>query len=97
MTESNGTVMREAVFNEYVAVESAHLLDGKHADRTEGTSGNGQYFAVSNVAVQMSVGSGLQTEKGNLARDNVAFQRSVRYFYGKGAGHDELMLHRGVA
>ena len=55
MTESNGTVMREAVFNEYVAVESSHLLDGKHADGTEGTSGNGQYFAVSNVAVQMSV------------------------------------------
>ena len=97
MTESNGTVMREAVFNEYVAVESSHLLDGKHADGTEGTSGNGQHFAVSNVAVQMSVGSGLQTEEGNLAGDNVAFQRSVRYFYGKGAGHDELMLHRGVA
>ena len=97
MTESNGTVMREAVFNEYVAVESSHLLDGKHADGTEGTSGNGQHFAVSNVAVQMSVGSGLQTEKGNIARDNVALQRSVRYFYGKGASHDELMFHRGVA
>ncbi len=35
MSEGNGAVVREVLFNQHVAIETSHLRNGKHTDTAE--------------------------------------------------------------
>src|SRR5699024_840624 len=93
MAEGYGSVMGEVAFDQYMAVEPAHLRDGKYADGTKGAGCHGKYFAVSNVSPQTAVGGTLQAEESDVAGDDIAFQCTLGHLLGKGAGHDQLIAH----
>ena len=60
--------------NQHMAVEPAHLRDGKDADGAKGTGGNRQHFPLGDISADFCVRSALQTVKGNIPRRNIPFQ-----------------------
>ena len=93
MTERNGSVMREILLDQYMTVETSHLRDREDADGTKGTGRYRKYFALCNVCAKNVVGSALQSEKCNVPRHDVAFQRSLCHFFRKCSCHDHLVFH----
>ena len=63
MTECNSTMVRIVTFNQYVAVEAAHLGDGKDADAAERTGGHRQNFALGDVGAEVALAVTLQAQR----------------------------------
>ena len=66
-----------ALLDQDVTVETAHLVDCEDADAAEGTGGNGQDFAFSDVGTQVALRVALQTVEGDVAGSDVAFQSAA--------------------
>ena len=60
--------MREAFFNQYVAIEAAHLGDGEDADAAEGVRCGWQDFAFGDVGAELAVRRALQAVERDVAR-----------------------------
>ena len=68
MAEGHRAVMREALLDQHVAIEAAHLMDGKDADAAKAGGFNGQNLALGDVGAKDPLAVALQTEEGDLAR-----------------------------
>ena len=77
MTESHGPVVREALLNQYMAIEAAHLMNGKDANAAEAGGGYGQNLTLCDVRAELALAVALETVEGDLARRDVAFQRAA--------------------
>ena len=100
MAEGHGAVMGIALFDEHMAVETAHFGDGKDADAAEGLGGHRQDFALGDVGPQLPVAGALETEEGDVAIGNVALQSAAGEVRGAAvfqqAVLDELVLHAAL-
>ena len=76
MAERHGAVVRISLLDENVSVEAAHLRDGEHADTAETSGGHRQDFAFCDVGAENTFAVALQTEEGDVAGGDVAFQSS---------------------
>jgi len=97
MTEYHCTVMRIALLDEYIAVESAHFLDAEDSNGTEGAGSNGKDLALCSIGAQCSACCGLETEECDIAGLDVALECTscdIGLLVGLEASvHDELILH----
>ena len=65
--EGHGAVVGIALLNEHVAIETAHLGDGKHADAAKGAGGHGQHLTLGDVGAQIALAVTLQAVEGDRA------------------------------
>ncbi len=93
MTESNSTMMREVLLDQYMTVETTHLIDRKNTDGTEGTCFHRENLAVCDVSTKLSVSRALQTEECDISRNDISLQCTVCNLYRKRTSHDHLVLH----
>ena len=73
MAKGHGAVVGLALLHQHVAVVTAHLGDGEHADAAEGAGGHRQDLALCHVAAELAVSSALQAVEGDFAGGDVAF------------------------
>ena len=73
MAEGHGAVVRIALLDQHMAIEAAHLMDGKDADAAEAGGGHGQNLALGDVGTEIAVTVALQAVEGDLAGSDVAF------------------------
>ena len=85
--------MRIVLFDQDVAVETAHLMDREDADAAEGPCRNGKDFSFRHIRAELAVRCGLQAEECDVAGRDIAFEGSVGHFHRKCACHDDLVLH----
>ena len=93
MSESNSTVVREVLLDQYVTIETSHFGDSENTDTTEGSGSYGKYFTLCNICAQRVVCGRLQTIEGDVSGNNISFQSTLGYLFGKGSCHDHLVLH----
>ena len=86
-------MVRVISLDQYMAVESPHLRNGKYANSAKGSGGNRQHLALGDIAAELIVGSGLQTVKGNISGHNISLQSTVGHLHRKRSCHDHLVLH----
>ena len=99
--EGHGAVVGVALLDEHMAVEAAHLGDGKDTDAAEGPGGHGEDLALGDVGAQAALAVALEAVEGDLAGGDVALQGAP----GKvglaailqQAVLDELVLHGAAA
>ena len=77
MIKHNGAVMREILSDQPVTVESAHFLNRKYTDAAKALCCHRKYLTFRCIGTKLVVGSGLQTVECDLARNNVALDRSI--------------------
>ena len=101
MAEGNRAVVRVALLDEHMPVESPHLRDGEDTDAAEAARMYRQNFTLCNVAAEIAVGVALETVERDLACRDVGFERAAGEV-GLGACRfeqtvlDELVLDRAV-
>ena len=93
MSECNCSVMREAALDQYVTVETSHILDCEYTDAAEGLRCYRKYFALCYICTQDIVCGALQTVECDVARNDVTLEGSVCNLYRKASCHDLLILH----
>ena len=59
VSECYGTVVREVLLDQYVAIETSHLGNSENTDTAEGSGRNGKDFTLCNVSAQLAVCSRL--------------------------------------
>ena len=101
MSKGHRTVVGEALLNEHMPVEPAHLVNGKHPDAAEACGCDRQNLALGNVGTEIALRVTLQTVERDIARGDVAFQRAagevgIGSFRLKETVLDELVLDRAV-
>ena len=100
VAEGHGTVMREALFNEHMAIEAAHFRDGEDADAAEGVRSGREDFAFGDVGAELAVRRALETVERDVARGDVAFERAARDVRRLAAFEqavlDELVFHAAL-
>ena len=74
MAEGHGAVVGVALLDQHMAVEAAHLGDGKDADAAERTGGHRQNFALGDVGAEVALAVTLQAVEGDVGRRDVTFQ-----------------------
>ena len=74
MAEGHGAVVGVALLDQHMAVEAAHLGDGKDADAAERTGGHRQNFALGDVGAEVALAVTLQAVEGDVGRCDVTFQ-----------------------
>ncbi len=97
VTEGNSAVMRIALFDEDMTIETSHLADGEYADAAEGPCSNRKYLSLCNISAELVVGGGLQAVECDLAGCDIALKSSVCNLDGKITSHDLLILHLKVS
>lgn len=101
MSKGHGSVVGIALLDEHMAVEPAHLRDGKHTDAPEGTGLDRQDLPLGDIAAEVPVAVALETVEGDIAGGNIALQGAagdvrpapLRLQHSM---LDELVLHRTV-
>ena len=93
MSECNCSVMREAALDQYVTVETSHILDCEYTDAAEGLRCYRKYFALCYICTQDIVCGALQTVECDVARNDVTLEGSVCNLYRKASCHDLLVFH----
>ena len=93
VTKGNGAMVREVLFYQHMAVESAHLRDGKDANRAEGAGCYRQHLALCDVSAQLIVGGALQAEEGDGTGDNVALEGALCDLLRQRTRHNHLVFH----
>ena len=101
MTEGDRAVVRVALLDEDVAIESPHLRDGEDADAAEAPRMYRQNFALGDIAAQITVGIALQAVERDLACCKIGLERAAREIglracRLKQTVLDELILDRAV-
>ena len=97
MMESNGPVMREALLNEDVAVETAHLGNGECGNAAEGLAVDVKDLAFCDVGAKNALAVTLETVEGDVAGSDIALEGAsceIRLGSGglEGPVLDELVL-----
>ena len=77
MGEGNCAMVRIALLYQHMAIEAAHLRNGKYADAAEGLSGYGKNFTFSDIGTDNAFTVALQAVEGNGTGGNISFQRSA--------------------
>ena len=72
MAESHSSMVRVIFLNQHMAVEPAHLGDGKDTDGTKGAGRNRKHLTLCHVSAQVVIRRALKTVEGDVARDNIA-------------------------
>ena len=72
MAESNSAVMRIALLNEDMTIESSHFRNSENTDTTEGTCLNIENFTFSDIGTQNSLAVALEAIEGDVARRDIA-------------------------
>ena len=67
-------MVRVALLDEDVAIEAAHLGNGKDADAAEGAGGHGQDLALGHVTAEVALGVALQAVEGHVGGGDVALE-----------------------
>ena len=93
MSEGHCAVMREVALDQDMTVEALHLRNREYTDASEGMSSHRQNLAICNIGTQSVICGALQTEEGDVARNNIALQGSLGYLLRKASCHDQLILH----
>ena len=93
MSECNGTVMRVIALDQYVTIETSHLLDCKYTDTTEGLGRYRKDLALCHICTKDVICGALQTIEGDISRNDVSLESSVGNLYRKASCHDLLILH----
>ena len=101
VAEGHGAVVGEALLNQHMAVEAAHLMDGEHADAAEAGGSHRQHLALGDVGAQTALAVALEAIEGDLAGGDVALQGAagevgVASLRLQEAVLDELVLHGPV-
>ena len=101
VTEGDGAVVREALLDEDVTVEAAHLRDRENADAAEGLGSDRKDFAFCDVGAKDAFAVALQAVEGDLTGSDVALEGAageVRIGAGglEQAVLDQLILDRAV-
>ena len=78
VAEGDRTVVRVALLDEHMAVESPHLRDGEDADAAEAARMYRQDLALGDVAAQITVGIALQAVERDMACCNIRLERAAR-------------------
>src|SRR5512143_1174996 len=95
--ESNGGVVRKALFDQDVTVEARHFLNCEHANRSERLWVDVKDLAIRDVCLYSGFRRRLNSENRDRAGFDLSFQRSSRdirllsRFHE--AVHDQLILH----
>ena len=77
MTEGDSAVVRIALLNQHMAVETSHLRDGEDTNAAERTGLDRQDFALGDVAAKHAVGVALEAVECDLARCKVGLERAA--------------------
>lgn len=77
VSEGHRAVVGIALLDEHVAVEAAHLGDGKDTDAAEGAGGYRQHLTLGDVGAQVALAVALQTVEGDLAGGDIALQSTA--------------------
>ena len=77
MSEGHCAVMREVALDQDMTIEALHLRNREYTDTSEGMGCHRQNLAVCNIGTQLVICSALQTEEGDVARNNIALQGSL--------------------
>ncbi len=93
VAERNSAMVRISSFDQYVAVEPSHLGNCKYSDASKGSGCDRKNFSVGDVGPQTAVRRTLQPEEGNISRNDISFQCSLRHLLWKCPCHDLLILH----
>ena len=102
MAKGDGSVVRILLGYQDMAVEAAHFRDAEHADAAERVGLGVQDFAFGNVGLKLCVRAGLQSEEGDFAGGDIAFQCSaskvrIASFWLKQAVLDQLVFYSRLA
>ena len=81
------------LFDQYVTVESSHLRNCKHSDRSEGFCSNRKYFSLCNISTKYIVRCTLQSVECDISRFDISFQCSLCNLDWKRSCHDHLIFH----
>ena len=81
------------LFDQYVTVESSHLRNCKHSDRSEGFCSNRKYFSLCNISTKYIVRCTLQSVECDISRFDVSLKCSLCNLDWKRSCHDHLIFH----
>ena len=101
MTKGHRTMVREALLDQHVAIEAAHLMDGENADTAKTGGGHRQNLTLGNVGAEVALTVALQTEEGDLAGGDITLEGTagevgIGSFRLKEPVLDELILDSAV-
>ena len=93
MAEGHRAVVREVLFQEHVAVESAHLREGEDTCATVGACCHRKDLSFCDVRADAALGCALEAVERHLAGNKVAFHGALGHRQRQVAAHDPLVAH----
>src|SRR5699024_6671068 len=89
VAESYGSVMRIVLLYQHMTVEASHLRNREDTDSSEGACRHRKHLSLCHISAKLAVCRALQAEEGDVARNDVALQGSLGYFFRQASRHNE--------
>ena len=78
MLERNSGMMRKALFEKNMTIETSHSPDREHTNGAERPGIDIEHFPIRNISLDVRFGGRLNAENGNRTGFDLPFQRSSR-------------------